>query len=300
MINTSKKDNLTSANLLLKSGTASSQSPSFQLPYSENEQENDITFVTGFVAIENFHKKWRGIPQNKSTYLEWMRSFGKLRNRVMVYLEDPDIVDVFRSIRSQLPWNLTQVVQIRKRDLWSYTLLPQITKVYVNKSYPKTYPNTVLPEYPCLMHTKYEFLLYSILTNPFKTKYFAWIDIGIFRKEMDGEPFVLRLPNEFDENKVAFTQVDQFKNITAEQIFMDNVVWVGGGVFVAKASVMLTLVEDYLLAVQHFLSRGLMNSDQQVIYAMMTDPGFKARVKIQVYKGYYAALAYQMKHNIKS
>ena len=49
---------------------------------------------------------------------------------------------------------------------------------------------------------------------------------------------------------------------------------------------MMQMVRDYMLATEHFLSNGLMNTEQPIIYAMFAENNFdfKPRVKLKTYE----------------
>lgn len=52
--------------------------------------------------------------------------------------------------------------------------------------------------------------------------------------------------------------------VSAEQVFLENRVWVGGGMVFGIPDRLALLAQDYRQAVAHFLTRGLSNTDQQV------------------------------------
>jgi hypothetical protein len=136
------------------------------------------------------------------------------------------------------------------------------------------------------MHAKYDLMRLAVQRNYFETKYFGWMDVGYFRDEpKDGRPFSLGLPKNFDEQKIAFTEVyPRQPQLTSKQIVFQNLVWVGGGFFVGRGDVMLRWVGRYQSYVYKMLQSGLMSTDQQVIYSMFNDKLNSSSVKIQVYK----------------
>ena len=271
----------------------------FKIPYDEDDMSSDITLVTAYFHIPGFRKNWHGTEQNKSTYMKWMTTYSKVNNNVIAYMDNTDNLDRFRNIRSTLDANLTRLVHVPRKKLWSFSLLPRVTKLFSRDSYPRFVPNTVQAVYPCTMHAKYELMLHALRTNPYKTKYFCWVDMGLYRglaDKTDQKPFKLVLPAPFNDSKVAYTEVFERKNITAKDAFLKNKTWIAGTVFLAKASVMIRVVEDYLRAVQYYLSRDLMSTDQQLLYAMYQDPEFVKHAEVQTFKGYFPKLGYMMKN----
>ena len=153
--------------------------------------------------------------------------------------------------------------------MWSFGLVPEIARIFRKPGYPKHRPNTVVPNYSAAMHAKYEVMQSAIKENPFKTRYFCWLDIGLFRDLTDGDHDSIRIPNvpndslKFEQfstdrfsiylppglepSSVAYQQVwdDRNKDASVEQIVYENMVWVCGCFFIAEASVMYRWTEEY-------------------------------------------------------
>ena len=114
----------------------------------------------------------------------------------------------------------------------------------------------------------------TVTSNPFRTKYFAWVDIGYYRdlKTATEAPFTVHLPPNFNQSNVAVSAITkQLSRRSDRVIFHQNIVWACGGFFLARHDVMLAWTTEFMQFVEYFLSRGLMNSDQQVIYAAVSN-----------------------------
>ena len=191
--------------------------------------------------------------------------------------------------------NRTRAFLIDRFSLRSFRdYLLRIRQVLRDPPFPRYFPNTVVPEYGATMHAKYDALERAIRANYFGSKYFAWIDVGIFRElSLTGEAeggggggadnsggkrptphFGLLLPAHFDEQRVAFGQVfaPNFE-LTPEQIVAKNEVWLCGCFFAAERGVMLRFAAQYAAGVEEMLARGLSSTDQQVLYAMLSPVG---------------------------
>ena len=147
---------------------------------------------------------------------------------------------IFREIRSCLPPSMTKIVKVERNNLPSFKHLPAVRRIYSRPSYPKHYPNTVYPEYTCAMHAKYDALQLSVIEDYFKTPYFAWLDIGLFRN-LDGTDFsVFKMvpPDKFNPERIGFSQVwPQDPVRTPEMILKDKIVWVAGSMVLATQEV---------------------------------------------------------------
>lgn len=167
--------------------------------------------------------------------------------------------------------NRTQAIDMQQAELQSFQDVNKIRDIFNDPIYPKFSPNTVIPEYPCSQHSKYELVQRTISAHKFSyTKYIAWIDIGYFRYLTDRRRrFWIVTPPGMDDAKVAVTEVfSADSGRCAEDIFKSNLVWVGGGMSLATRPVYFRFAEEYQRATKAFLRQGLSNTDQQVIYAM--------------------------------
>lgn len=129
------------------------------------------------------------------------------------------------------------------------------------------------PEYSIVQHSKYAILTDAIKNNYIKTDYICWIDVGVFRDiTEEKKTFRLEVPPQFDDNMIGFNCLNDMNpsKVNPKEIFLHNYYWVAGNAFVGKVYTMNKFCEQYKRAVKYFLSQGLANTDQQVVYAMYT------------------------------
>jgi len=134
--------------------------------------------------------------------------------------------------------------------MWAFQLVPSIARIYSRPHYPFHTPNTVVANYSAAMHAKYEVLQMAISSNPFNTRYFCWLDIGLFRDlsgaGVNAPRFALSLPPKFDTDSVAYTEVlRRVPNVSVEDIVSKNMFWVCGCFFVGRIDVLQLLIKDY-------------------------------------------------------
>lgn len=98
------------------------------------------------------------------------------------------------------------------------------------------------------MSAKFDVLKRSIVSDFFKTPYFAWMDIGLFRK-MDSQDqgwFKLVPPEKFNPERIGMSQVwPQDPQLPLERIMKEKAVWVSGGMIVATKEVCYFIVKSY-------------------------------------------------------
>lgn len=254
-----------------------------------NLSETSITAVTSFYDLGTFTKGpgTRG-PQY---YFRWMVVFGKILTDVIFYTDS----DAFASHMFELRKGENKSTcgcTMDRNKLWSFGLVPRIQKVFDLQQYPRHYPNTVHPEYDAAMHAKYELMSFAVTENLFKTKYFAWTDVGVFRSLTDAQqfkrvrPFVLALPPGFNESRVAYTEVYRPDlTIDFDTYFRDNHVWLCGCFFLAERSVMLKWTWEYRRFVELLIESNSSSTDQQVLMSMynVKFSDLRPQVKVQSY-----------------
>ena len=250
---------------------------------------DDVTVVTAYYNLgklnkgKSFHLFGGYTPEK---YKKWMSVFGRIDNPLIVFTDSDDIVEIFTNLRASFPPEKTKIIHLNRTELWSFSLAPEIKKIYSQPGYPKYDPNTVNENYSCMMHAKFELVNKVIKEKMFHTKYISWLDIGLFRAVVsEKHRFPIRIPPDFDEDKVAYSEQHHFKkHLTPFQIIVEDRIWVGGAMFLGRPEVLFVYTQDYMHAVRELISQRMMSTDQQVIYIMYTPSfAYTPRVEIQTY-----------------
>ncbi|CAG5118847.1 unnamed protein product [Candidula unifasciata] len=244
------------------------EAPSYML----RSDPDEMTVVTMFLDLGYFKKGERAFSYHSPyKYKRWMRTFGRMVNRVVAYMESDSDIEYFKEVRACLPPSYTKIIKVHRHDLSSFKHLATIRHIYSRPSYPKHHPNTVYAEYSCAMHAKYDVLEKACVADYFQTPYFAWIDVGLFRN-LDGTDyplFKLIPPEKFHPERIGLSQAWPLDpSHSLEEIMQTSLVWVSGSMVLATREHMLNFTKDYRQAVKELLDQGLSNTDQEVIYAM--------------------------------
>ncbi|CAD5116731.1 unnamed protein product [Dimorphilus gyrociliatus] len=198
-----------------------------------------------------------------------MKTFSNILNPVVAFFTTEEDADKFLAIRNskrKLP-TIIKITDINR--LRSFETVEDVESLFNKPYYPKYLPNTWDASYSCAMNAKYEFVNWASEINPYKTRYIAWLDIGLFRELVKiNKSLCLGLPDDFDECKVSYGVVHQAQMFDNKKIFYHNLVWVAGGYFIANREIMKNWSQFYMEATGHLLAQGLSNTDQQVVYAI--------------------------------
>ncbi|VDI79456.1 Hypothetical predicted protein [Mytilus galloprovincialis] len=201
-----------------------------------------------------------------------MSVYKYLKNPLIIYTDSKMFAEFFTELRNNSAFT-TQIIMFSRDELWSFLIKPQIAKLYSKPGYPKHYPNTYLPEYTCMTHSKLTLVAKAIDSKLLASDYYSWIDLGYFRDVSSRKKyFYLEVPNDFDNSTVGVNQVYDvpLKNVSARSIILGNKNWIGGGLFLGKPDVLKQFESQYKTRVMYYLSQELMNVEQHILYSMYT------------------------------
>lgn len=257
----------------------SSTQLSGQANYHHSGNGDELTLVTAYFNIGAFNKT-PNLIFSKNTYYNWMKNFQYVNNCVILYTDDIDLSVQFKSYRRHFQINFTKVFILKQTSLWAFRLQPRIKEIYDQKGYP--IPG--IPAYSSAMHAKYELVEKVINENILATSYLAWIDIGYLRSNIS-EYFVMKPPTSMKDGHISFSQADFFKSrLTLKEIMYQSKFYIAGGLFIGKPKYLSLFIKDYKIAVESLLRMKLMNSDQQILFAMYSEKlFFLPRIPIQTF-----------------
>ncbi|BFZ01368.1 hypothetical protein BsWGS_04406 [Bradybaena similaris] len=252
------------------------------------QSEDNITIVTMYLNLGT-HSKTSFFLFSRQRYAThqyklWLLSWGKLQNKVVAFFDDDEFIKLFRNIRSHLPESYTIIVKIDKNQLSAFHQKDRIEDILVNPSFTTSYP----AEYTCTMNAKYDILDMALKQGLIKSKYMAWMDIGLWRKmQEDDPPYTLKIPPDFNSSKIGFSEVTPrrwLSDLSPREIYEQNIVWVAGGFVLGTKEVVAEFIISYQKTSKILLDQGLADTDQQVITSMYSpDMAGNQKVEIMTY-----------------
>ncbi|XP_059156886.1 uncharacterized protein LOC131941584 [Physella acuta] len=258
--------------------------------YDEDKDAPSITIVTLFINLGSLKKGGGSNYNTPDKYKKWMITWGWLTNHVVAFIEDDETIEYFKQIRSQQPAHRTVIVKVNRSQLDAFKNLERIKQIYSNSSYPKHSPNTINANYSCAMSAKYDVMTMALDMGLVKTKYLAWMDIGLFRNLLEekmkpkNNSFTMEVPADFNSSRVGVTQVvprQAMERHSPWEFIRHNHVWVAGGHVMGTHEVIRTFITSYKYVSQELIKAGMSSTDQQVIGAMYS-PQFRHLQKVDV------------------
>ena len=263
-------------------------------------EDISLTIVTAYFDIGTFRKDLNTVTRRPESYWQWAKIFGHMRNPLVVYTDSEYFLHLMKSHRARFP-DKTKFIWLDKTSTWAFSCNETVRKIFNRTDYPDYIRNNpTAVNYSCVQNAKYEVTQKAALENYFGTDYIAWLDVGLFRHSVNNTNyFTLALPPGFDEFKIAVDQINDLPmDVKLWPIFLKKTVWICGCAFVGRIDTVIRYTEQYKRSVEYLLTRELMNTDEQVVYATYTKEGrreLQPDVDLQLYKkpkNYHAEKAF--------
>ncbi|KAK3750379.1 hypothetical protein RRG08_015872 [Elysia crispata] len=257
--------------------------------YNGGDKADDLTIVTMFLNIGSIYStKFYYIKVMSSSvkdYHVWLHSWSKINNRVVAFFDDDSFIKEFKAHRFHLPKEFTTILKVSKDNLPAFRSREQVEQILRDPLFTPSYA----AEYTCTMDAKYDALDLALSGGHVRTKYVAWMDIGLFRKIKTTDPlFSLAPPPGLNTSRVGVSQVtarSEVEKLSETEIYRQNIVWVAGGFLIAIRPVMVQFIRNYREISAQLKMRGLADTDQQVIASMYspTEQGKYRDIQLTTY-----------------
>jgi len=239
----------------------------------------DITFCTFYFDIDRQHWKSFNIPNN--TYLYWFQNVLSLNINLHIETEAQFAERIISYRRKFDPLLKKTILKIRKvEELPAYRLYnKQLEDLMFSENFKKKIhhevPEMTKPLYNVLMFNKLYSLKEVIEENPFKTKFFSWVDVGFIRDEKwvinnENWPDPNRL--KLADNKILFFNINnnilkdlQYSDLQQKEFHcMSQCRYLKGTIFFLDGSVIDSIVTTFDKNVRFCLDNGFIGSDEKV------------------------------------
>jgi hypothetical protein len=140
------------------------------------------TIVTAFFDI---NRETQGDGRKQCDYLEWIKKTLKLNCNLFIVTE-AKYIDFMKQHRPEEYQTKTIYELDKLENAMYYKYLPRMSEICNSIEYKTRIMHLdrvecKLPEYNVIQYSKFGWLLDAISENPFDSKYFFWMDIGISR-----------------------------------------------------------------------------------------------------------------------
>ena len=235
----------------------------------KNFIQDDITLVTCLYQIDtNRHKH--------EEYLIWVENLLQI-NRPIIFFIQPNISKIIKEKRPKEYQNKTIWIEKNFCSLYSYKhYLKQFKETYIIDK--AKYKHTV--DLYIIWSEKMNFLKESIEKNYFKSKYFFWVDAGLFQKEnmekyINNWPSIDKIKNDSrvilngirEIKKEELDKLMNFDNITHDKFMNDFNV--AGGFFGGRSDYIIKFIKYYYEILELFYNHKKYIGTDQNIFAIV-------------------------------
>jgi hypothetical protein len=87
-----------------------------------------------------------------------MTAFALIHNPLVVYVDNDEDYNYFRSVRRHFHHNQTCFVRVERSRMWSFSPAnkKRVWDITSRDGYPQYYPNTIIDDYSLAQNAKYE------------------------------------------------------------------------------------------------------------------------------------------------
>lgn len=235
-----------------------------------------VTVVTAFWSVGN-----STTVRNGNVTRHDLESLAYVTNPVVAYFDDKNIAASFEETRIGL---LTKIVILERGSLWAFRQQSNISAALSHTSQSGAALSSTLI---CVTYSKYDVLSLAIESNYFGSETFVWLDVTYYREMIGqhGHAFRLTAPPYFMEDNVAFNAPCSRQPYTVAHMFAQGRIWVNSDLIIGNAKQLATFCDEFRREAIKYLTHGLVNTDEQVIYAMFSEYNADVPlVKIQEYR----------------
>lgn len=230
---------------------------------------DDITLVTSLFQIETKRHKF-------SDYLKWVNNLLKI-NKPIVFFIQPNLSKIIKKKRPN---------KFNKKTIW---IERNFSSLYAYNHYLKQFKETYIIDKAKYKHSidlyiiwseKVNFLKESIKNNYFNTKYFFWVDAGLFKEKnmknyVNDWPSIAKVKKDprvvlngiRKIEKEEFTKLMMLDHSTHEKFMNDYNV--AGGFFGGRSDYLMKFITFYYNVLDIFHSKKIYIGTEQNIFSIV-------------------------------
>jgi len=224
----------------------------------------DITIITAIIKIEK--------NKYNSNYIEWISNLLLNLNSNLIIFISKEYNEIIKELRNKY-LTKTLIIEIDINDFYMYKYIDYLKKD-LERDHENKYHNIDLY---MIWNEKLKFIEKGININKFKTKYFAWCDIGYVRNPIYIDKYMKTFPNlsKIEENKIYMLNIDY--NFTDDDFndpynnkyrYISNTI--GGGFIIGSEEKLKEMIDKYYNEIiPNYIKRDLFIGKDQNLYVSL-------------------------------
>ena len=241
----------------------------------------DVTLVTAYVEINDVPSDTEAsfLKRNRAQYLDWMQSVLSIRQNMVVFVEASNRDFVADRRKALMPHTVIETVDggALRRSARYHDIKRIIDAGYMRHA---TRPRRIElknPLYATIMFSKFDWMRTAIEMNPFRTRYFLWMDAGYghgldrrFRyRTVVNHVWPSASRNARMENTVLVLGTGlHLQHLTLTEMMTTHNHVVAGGIWGGDRGKLLTFCERFREELSWTLEHNLLDDEQSVMSAV--------------------------------
>lgn len=230
----------------------------------ESINTDNITMITAMIKIDK--------NKYNSNYIEWISNLLLNLDKNLIVFVSKEYYEIIKHLRLKYE-SKTMIIIVSLEDFHMYKYLDYLKKD-LERDHEKDYHNTSLY---MIWNEKLKFIEQAMNTNPFKTSYFAWCDIGYVRNPLYIDMYLRNFPDirKLTEDKVYMLNIDynfseeDFKNPYNEKYrYISNII--GGGFIIGRDEQLKRMIDLYYNEIlPNYINKNLFIGKDQTLYVSL-------------------------------
>lgn len=205
---------------------------------------DNITLITAYFKLDK--------NKYNSDYIDWMSNLLMNLDKNLIIFTSIDTYLLIKKLRENYKTK-TFIIITTIEDFYNYKYLDYYKKDHERDHMNMKYPNLRNPSLYMIWNEKLKFVERGMNINPYKTSYFAWIDIGYVRNKIYIDKYLKKgFPNveNLKEDKIYMLNIDytftseDFKDPFNQKFrYIDNKI--GGGFIIGSEINLRKMIEEF-------------------------------------------------------
>jgi len=229
-----------------------------------NNNNEEITIVTAFIKLKK--------NKYNSDYKEWISNLLLNLNKNIIIFTSIEYYELIKSLREKYE-DKTLIIIIKIEEFYMYKYKNYLIKD-LERDHEKNSHNI---ELYMIWNEKLKFIEKGINLNPFKTKYFAWCDIGYVRNKLYIDLYMKNFPNieKIKEDKIYmlnidynFNEEDFINSYSNKYRYISNII--GGGFIIGNIENLRKMINIYYNEIiPYYINNNLFIGKDQTLYVTL-------------------------------
>ncbi|AYV77182.1 MAG: HtrL protein family-containing protein [Barrevirus sp.] len=231
----------------------------------------EVCYVTAYTEIGR--DKWKHYERTFGHYKSYFSHYLKFDVDMIIYIDERYYDEMTIMLQNKPKFKLIKINDdFLKKNIFAWSLIDREREIMKSESYQSIikhrlkHPENTIPEYNITVHSKIDFVNYTIDNKLSPAKFYAWTDFGYF-KYIENVPEKPININKFDKTKLTFSTVNPIEPSDKDIIFTLTYApsRIDGGFFFGSIAIMKQFQKMYHDVLIYFQKNNFADDDQHIV-----------------------------------